>query len=150
MQKNGLNPVLHDVERLRVLAEFRQELRRFLHFSEEAARNVGLPVQQHQLLLQIAGAPEGTAVTVAYLAERLKLRHNSVVELSMRCEEAGLAQRVPDDEDRRRVILRLTPAGMEIMESLAEAHARELNELGPKLADSLERIQALTRRRGRQ
>jgi hypothetical protein len=39
---------------------------------------------------------------------------------------------------------------MEMMESLAEAHARELNELGPKLAESLERIQTLSRRRGRQ
>ena len=43
---------------LRTLAEFRFELRRFLHFSECAALEAGLQPQQHQLLLQVAGAPE--------------------------------------------------------------------------------------------
>ena len=35
------------------LAEFRYQLRRFLHFSEQAARSVGLEPQQHQLLLTL-------------------------------------------------------------------------------------------------
>jgi hypothetical protein len=48
---------------LAILAEFRFELRRFLHFSECAALEAGLQPQQHQLLLQIAGAPRGTAVS---------------------------------------------------------------------------------------
>src|SRR5580698_10725780 len=83
------------------LAEFRSALRGFLHFSEEAATRVGLTPQQHQMMLQIAGASHGTLTTIAYLAERLALRHHSVVELSGRCEEAGLVIRGSDASDRR-------------------------------------------------
>jgi hypothetical protein len=39
--------------------------------------------------LQVAGAPEGEAVTIAYAAERLSLRHHSVVELVNRSERAS-------------------------------------------------------------
>jgi hypothetical protein len=70
---------------LRTLAEFRYELRQFLHFSECAATEAGLQPQQHQLLLQVAGAPEGETVTIAYAAQRLSLRHHSVVELAKSC-----------------------------------------------------------------
>ena len=76
---------------LRTLAEFRFELRRFLLFSECAALEAGLQPQQHQLLLQVAGAPENTVVTIAYAAERLGLKHNSTVELVDRSEREGLA-----------------------------------------------------------
>ena len=79
--------------RLQVLAEFRHQLRLFLHFSETAAQKAGLHPQQHQLLLQIAGAPEKEDVTIGYLAERLGLRHNTLVELSDRCEQADLVTR---------------------------------------------------------
>src|ERR1700733_10941694 len=79
---------------LRTLADFRFELRRFLHFSEIAATEEGLHPQQHQLLLQVAGAPEGAVVTIAYAAERLGLRHNTVVELVNRSEGEGLLVRV--------------------------------------------------------
>ena len=81
------------VAQLKTLAEFRHRLRLFLQFSENAAQKLGLQPQQHQLLLQIAGAPDGTATTVGYVAERLGLRHNTAVELSNRCEEAGLIKR---------------------------------------------------------
>jgi DNA-binding MarR family transcriptional regulator len=90
------------------LADFRYALRRFLHFSEQAATNVGLTPQQHQLLLQIAGASE--APTIAFLAERLALRHHSVVELIDRCEEAGLILRRRAAHDRRLITLDLTYA----------------------------------------
>ena len=41
----------------RALAEFRYQIRRFLHFSEEQVRSLGLEPQQHQLLLAIKGLP---------------------------------------------------------------------------------------------
>ena len=126
-----------------MLAEFRHELRMFLQFSERAACRVNLPPQQHQLLLQVAGAPEGTVVTVAYAAERLGLRHNSVGELITRCEEAGVILRSHDRRDRRCVLLQITPAGEKILEALSEDHARELSELGPRLIAALNHIQTL-------
>lgn len=123
--------------RIRALAEFRFTLRRFLHFSEEAAGRVGLKPQQHQLLLQIAGAPVGTVTSVGYLAERLALRHHSVVELGNRCEEAGLIERKRDPENRRHVVLQLTEEGNRVLRRLSRDHSRELNELAPQLLDAL-------------
>ena len=125
---------------LQTLAEFRFELRRFLHFSENAALGEGLHPQQHQLLLQVAGAPANTVVTIAYAAERLGLRHNSVVELVNRSENEGLLVRTTDPEDLRRVLLRLTRKGRQALERLTEDHAREIHELAPRLVRTLEQI----------
>jgi len=124
----------------RTLAEFRYELRQFLHFSERAAVAVGLQPQQHQLLLQVAGAPEGEAVTIAYAAERLRLRHHSVVELVNRSEREGLLTRTVDTRDRRRAILQVTRKGERLLDRLAGDHARELKEMAPRLAKALKRI----------
>ncbi|HEY1743681.1 MAG TPA: MarR family winged helix-turn-helix transcriptional regulator, partial [Granulicella sp.] len=99
------------IRRMQQLAEFRYALRKFLRFSEDAASRAGLTSQQHQLLLQIAGTPEDTAATVGYIAERLALRHHSVVELSKRCEESGHIVRSIEQSEYRHVILSLTPQG---------------------------------------
>jgi DNA-binding MarR family transcriptional regulator len=124
------------------LAEFRFTLRKFLHFSEEAATRAGLTPQQHQLLLQIAGAPKGTVTAVGYLADRLALRHHSVVELGNRCEEAGLIARKHDPHNRRHVVLKLTPEGRRILQELSADHSRELNELGSQLIQALKTFTA--------
>lgn len=125
---------------LRTLADFRYELRRFLHFSESAAGVAGLHPQQHQLLLQVAGAPEKTSVTIAYAAERLGLRHNSTVELVDRSVGEGLLTRKTDPEDKRRALLHVTQKGRLVLSRLSDEHARELNELGPRLERALKHI----------
>lgn len=122
---------------LQALAEFRHQLRRFLHFSEEAAAKLDLQSQQHQLLLQIAGAPDAVTPTVGYVADRLGLRHNTAVELSKRSEEAGLISRTHTDTDRRCVVLDLTTKGRNLLHALSIDHARELNELAPQLIETL-------------
>jgi DNA-binding MarR family transcriptional regulator len=134
---------------LRTLAEFRFELRRFLHFSERAAVEEGLHPQQHQLLLQVAGAPEDAVVTIAYAADRLGLRHNSVVELVNRSEGEGLLLRVADPEDQRRALLRMTRKGKQALGRLTGEHAREIHELAPRLVRTLEHICALEQARTR-
>jgi len=125
---------------VRTLAEFRYELRRFLHFSECAALELGLQPKQHQLLLQVEGAPEGADVTIAYAAERLGLKHNSAVELVNRSEREGLLVRLADAGDKRRVVLKATRKGKMVLAQLSGNHAQELNELAPRLARALERI----------
>jgi DNA-binding MarR family transcriptional regulator len=125
---------------LSTLADFRFELRRFLLFSESAALEAGLHPQQHQLLLQVAGAADGTTVTIAYAAERLGLKHNSAVELVDRSEREGLLERIADLDDRRRTILRVTRKGRQVLGRLAGDHARELNEMAPRLIKSLRHI----------
>ena len=130
---------------LSTLAEFRFELRRFLQFSECAAIEAGLHPQQHQLLLQIAGAAEGTPVTIAYAAARLGLKHNSTVELVDRSEREDLIERTADKDDRRRAILRLTRKGRQVLHKLTGDHARELNEMAPRLVKTLQRVQSHAR-----
>lgn len=126
------------------LAEFRYRLRGFLHFSEQAATAAGLQPQQHQLLLQIAGAPAGAVPTIAYAAERLGLRHNSVVELANRSEDEGLLERVSDEADARRVLLRVTPRGNRVLHKLAAHHRSELEIMGPALIEVLTAIASTT------
>ena len=125
---------------LRTLAEFRYELRKFIHFSEQAAVDAGLQPQQHQLLLQVVGAPEGQALTIAFAAERLCLQHHSVVELVNRSEREGLLVRTADTVDRRRAILEVTRKGELVLDRLAGDHTRELKEMAPRLATALKRI----------
>jgi DNA-binding MarR family transcriptional regulator len=125
---------------LQTLANFRHELRHFLHFSELAAAESGLQPQQHQLLLQVAGAPEGYEVTISYAALRLSLKHNSTVELVDRSEREGLLVRRVDGDDKRRALLSVTPKGRRILARLSLDHARELNEQAPRLIKALQQI----------
>jgi len=125
---------------LQTLAAFRFEMRRFLHFSESAALEAGLQPQQHQLLLQVAGAPAATAVTIAFAAERLGLKHNSTVELVDRSVREGLLTRTVDPSDKRRAILKVTRQGYRILARLSAGHARELNVLAPRLIHALQNI----------
>src|ERR1700679_3078815 len=107
------------LSQLRTLAEFRHQLRLFLQFSENAAQKLGLQPQQHQLLLQIPGTPDGTAPTVGYAAQPLGLRENTAVDVSKSREEAGLIRRKQGGADRRRVLLELTPKGRRLLDSLS-------------------------------
>jgi len=126
---------------LHTLADFRYELRLFLLFSENAAQEAGLQPQQHQLLLQVAGASHEAPVTIAYAASRLGLKHNSTVELVDRSEREDLIERTSDKEDKRRAILRLTRKGRQVLHKLSGEHARELNEMAPRLVRALRRVQ---------
>lgn len=125
---------------IQLLAKFRREIRRFLQFSEQAAAAAGLQPQQHQLLLQISGTPDDTLVTIGYIAEVMSLRHHTVVELSKRCELAGLVRRTHDRNDRRCVVLELTTKGHRALRQLSEVHAQQLRELAPSLIEALTRI----------
>jgi DNA-binding MarR family transcriptional regulator len=125
---------------IQTLAEFRYEMRRFYRFSEQAILGAGLQPRQYQLLLQVAAAPERTTVTIAYLAERLGLKHNSTVELVDRSENEGLVSRSEDATDRRRTILRVTRKGHQLLSRLAGQHAQELNEAAPRLVQALEHL----------
>lgn len=123
----------------RELAELRYQVRRFLHFSEQAAREMGLEPQQHQLMLALKGLPEAMRPTIGTLAERLQLQHHSTVELVNRLSVGGLVQRHRTGEDRRQVLLALTPKGEKILRELSVGHKAELRTRGPALVSALER-----------
>jgi DNA-binding MarR family transcriptional regulator len=115
------------------LAEFRFVLRRFLDFSEKAARRAGLTPRQHQALLVIRGYRGGQPISIGDLAERLIIHHHSAVELADRLVQGGLVVRQPDRDDQRRVLLRLTGRAEACLEALSGAHLDELSRIGPVL-----------------
>lgn len=110
----------------RALAAFRRALRAFLHFSEEAARAEGVTPAQHQLLLAVKGSPSSDAPSIGEVADALKLRHHSAVELVDRAVEAGLLGRRQDPSDGRCQRLVLTERGEEKLAALASPHLDEL------------------------
>jgi DNA-binding MarR family transcriptional regulator len=122
------------------LAEFRHALRQFLDFSQDAARRAGLTPQQHQALLAIKGYPERDEVTVRELADRLLLRHHSVVELIDRLENLGLLRRRADPNDGRRVRVALTAKAERRLADLSATHLEEIRRLGPSLGMLLGRF----------
>jgi DNA-binding MarR family transcriptional regulator len=120
------------------LADLRYEIRRFLHFSEQAARSAGIEPRQHQALLAIKGLPSGQVATVGCLAERLQIRPHTAVELASRLERKKLVRRSRNNADRRLVLLRLTPSGERLLWNLSQSHRAELSLAGPKLLHALE------------
>jgi DNA-binding MarR family transcriptional regulator len=127
----------------RHLAEFRHELREFLHFSESAARKVGVLPQQHQAMLVIHGFSPTDLMAVGKLAAYLKIRHHSAVGLITRMQAKGLVAKAADPEDRRRVLVRLTTQGVKALEKLSAAHKSELARVGPALRQILSHLDAI-------
>jgi DNA-binding MarR family transcriptional regulator len=121
------------------LAELRYQIRRFLHFSEQAAREAGLEPQQHQLMLTLKGLPVRTRPRIGELAERLQIQHHSTVELVNRLAAGGYVRRHRGGADRREVLLSLTPKGEKILRELSLHHKAELSTRGPALVGALKR-----------
>lgn len=124
----------------RALAEFRYQIRRFLRFSEDAARSAGIEPQHHQLMLAVKGMPAGMRARVADLAERLQLHHNSIVELVGRLAEKGLVERHRDRKDRREVTVRLTRRGQRILKDLTIYHRDELRSTAVALVGAVSKL----------
>jgi DNA-binding MarR family transcriptional regulator len=124
----------------KAMAELRYQIRRFLRFSENAARQAGIEPQQHQLLLAIRGLPDGTKPTIGALAERMQLQHHSVVELVDRLVERGFLLRLRATDDRRQVLVKLTREGEEFLEKLSRHHLQELQSVGPTFVKVLQSL----------
>jgi DNA-binding MarR family transcriptional regulator len=114
---------------VRDLAHFRYSLRKFLRFSEDAARRHGVTPQQHQLMLGVQGFTGRNSATITELAEFLQERHHSVVGLVERAEQSGLVRREQDAADRRVVNVTLTRSGREVLEELTRLHYEEARRL---------------------
>ncbi len=126
----------------RALAEFRYQIRTFLHFSDQAVEAKGLERGQYQLMLAIKGTPAGERTRIRDVANRMQIQHHSAVELINRLERRGYVQRERGHEDRREVLLALTPKGERVLAELALHHREELKSTAPKLVAALRRVTA--------
>jgi DNA-binding MarR family transcriptional regulator len=130
-----------DRSKLKSLAEFRFQMRKFLSFSEIASERCGIPAQQYQLMQVIAAMPDDQQASITYLAERMILRHNSTVELVDRAERAGLVKRESDPTDMRRSLVHLTDEGEQILQRLVTEHVSELAPRCDQLIQALRDLQ---------
>jgi len=124
----------------RELADFRYQIRRFLHFSEGAALAEGIEPRQHQALLAIKAMPADQECTIGALAASLFLQHQSTVGLVDRLERRGLVARTPAQDDARKVIVGVSKEGEDVLRRLSVTHRAELEERGPDLARALRAI----------
>lgn len=111
---------------LRNLARYHEALRKLFRETELEARKVGLTPQQHLLLVGSAGLGGTNGVSIKRLSEFLQLRHHTVVELVDRGEALGYVVRKENPENRREVLVAVTPAGLRKLKQLAREHRREL------------------------
>jgi DNA-binding MarR family transcriptional regulator len=124
----------------RALADFRYHIRKFQRFSEQAARQVGLEPQQHQLLLAIKGLPDDVRANIGELAERLQIQHHSTVELVDRLALRGLVARKRGAEDRREVVVQLLAKGDKVLRELSLRHREELRSEAAALVQALRKL----------
>jgi DNA-binding MarR family transcriptional regulator len=122
------------------MAELRYQIRRFLRFSENAARQAGIEPQQHQLLLAVRGLPDVLKPTIGVLAERMQLQHHSTVELIDRLVERGFLFRLRSTDDKRQVLVKLTHNGEEFLKRLSLHHLQELQSAGPTFVKVLQSL----------
>jgi DNA-binding MarR family transcriptional regulator len=122
------------------MAELRYQIRCFLRFSENAARESGIEPQQQQLLLAVKGLPDDLKPTIGVLAERMQLQHHSTVGLIDRLVERGLLVRLRATDDKRQVLIKLSRDGEQCLRKLALHHLHELCTVGPKFAKVLQAL----------
>jgi DNA-binding MarR family transcriptional regulator len=123
-----------------LLADFRYVLRRFLSYSEEAARGAGITPQHYLALLAVRGFRGGADPTIGQLAEQLQIRHHSVVGLVDRLVSQELMVRRPGTDDKRQVYLALTERGKEFLDRLAAGHLAQLRNVGGGMERLLRRL----------
>jgi DNA-binding MarR family transcriptional regulator len=122
------------------LGEFRFQIRKFLHFSDLAITAAGLERAQYQLMLTIKGLPPELRPRIRDVANRMLIQHHSAVELVNRLEAAGYVRRERAADDRREVLLALTPKGEKVLAELALHHHEELQDAAPALVSALRRV----------
>ena len=135
-----------NLQDFQALAEFRYNIRRFMRASEQILRPAGLKPQQYQLMLHIKGLPDGHQATIGDIAERLQIQHHSTVELVDRMSARGLIRRKRAGDDRRQVLLELTPKGEKVLREMANLHREELRNTGPALVGALRKVIANTQK----
>jgi DNA-binding MarR family transcriptional regulator len=117
----------------------------------EALRPSGLTPPQFNVLRILRGA-RPDALSSGGIAERMVNHDSDLTRLLDRLEVAGLVEKSRDSEDRRIVNVRITPAGLRLVESASRAvQLRIRTELGPLgsrrlgvLADLLELARGAT------
>jgi DNA-binding MarR family transcriptional regulator len=121
------------------------DCRNFLHKVQSVSRSAGLGPRQYELLVTVSQW-KSKGPTVRNIAESMRIRHNTTVELIDRATECGAIERIRDGSDRRKVYVRLTPHGEEILRTVADQvlgrEVRAESEAVPEYLNGAEKVNA--------
>jgi DNA-binding MarR family transcriptional regulator len=110
----------------------------------QALKPADLSPTQYNVLRILRGSKEG--LPCGEIAKRMITRDPDITRLLDRLEKRGLISRSREAKDRRMVLTRITPKGMELLaqldEPVRETHRKQLGHLG---RESLRRLAALLR-----
>ena len=100
---------------------------------------------QYNVLRILRGAPEG--LLCGQIAERMISRDPDITRLLDRMEKRGLLSRDRDQQDRRRVVVRITPQGLATLSRLdapmQQVHRKQLGHVAPgKIKELIQQLRA--------
>jgi DNA-binding MarR family transcriptional regulator len=117
-------------------------LERFLHrTSRSALDGFGLNEGEGNVLAALRRAGPPFALTPTELYRSLLLSSGAMTNRIDRLEEAGYVVRDRDPDDRRRVLVRLTDAGRELIDDAMDAHVDALSDVLTSALDDTERAE---------
>jgi DNA-binding MarR family transcriptional regulator len=121
------------------------------HAVAEALRPYGITPTQYNALRILRGAGE-KGLCRHEVRDRLIAQVPDVTRLLDRLEEAGLISRARSTEDRRLVTTHITPAGLDLLDSLdepaADLHRKQLGHMTQEQLRTLTELLALARQAG--
>jgi DNA-binding MarR family transcriptional regulator len=99
--------------------------RRLNRTMDETLAEFGLDSAEHKALSVLAQAGAPYRSTPGRLAERMDLSSGAMTNRLDRLEQAGLIRRLPDPDDRRRVVVELTDHGRETYRDAVGVQAKK-------------------------
>jgi DNA-binding MarR family transcriptional regulator len=107
----------------------------------------GLEPGWHDVLATLRRSGPPYRLRPSEFSGALMLTSSGITKRLDRLERAGLIKRDPDPQDRRGVLITLTPAGVELMDKLTEAHmANEARLLSALTEAERDRLAGLLRK----
>jgi DNA-binding MarR family transcriptional regulator len=107
-------------------------------------RAVELSAPQYNVLRILRGTPEG--LLCGQISERMITRDPDITRLINRLEQRRLVARFRQDEDRRRILVRIAPKGLALLarldDPICQVHRGQLGHLG---SGRIRRLESLLR-----
>ncbi|WP_308286338.1 MarR family winged helix-turn-helix transcriptional regulator [Actinomycetospora endophytica] len=125
------------------MGEIARRLRQLIVASDEYRRTMASAIEVSTTEAAVLGQllHEGP-LTPTLVAARAGLTAGSATSLIDRLATAGLVERTPHPDDRRRVLVELTPRGLSAIETMFALFASDIDEalgrIGPRLVDDVE------------
>jgi len=116
----------------------------FGRYYQAAFAETGLTYAKYVILKSLA---EQTEMSLSELSARLGVEPNTVSPLAKKMAGFGVIERVRDSDDERRIVLRLTRYGRDILKAADQAAIQNFADLGLSPDDASQAIAVMSRLR---